>query len=89
MGGDQRSIAQFWQIPVYEVKTRSLIYTDQRRRFRRSRSLPEPPDGLEQNSIKIIPDVGWVILTRLYAALEPILNKQWRLDDIESLGLKQ
>ncbi len=93
-------VAQFWQIPVYEVKTRSLINTDQRRPTLSSMDdlitnddgsvdlyfAPEPPDDFEQNWIKTIPNEGWFILARLYAPLEPILNKEWRLDDIELIG---
>jgi hypothetical protein len=90
-------LAQFWQIPVYEVKTRSLINTDQKRPTRSSLNDltknadgsvdiyfgPEAPAGFEQNWIKTIPNEGWFALPRLYAPLEPILTKEWRLNDIE------
>jgi hypothetical protein len=93
-------VAQFWQIPVYEVKTRSLINTDQKRPTRSSTDAldentdgsvdlyfgPEPPEGFERNWIKTIPGEGWFALPRLYGPLEPILAKEWRLDDIELMS---
>ena len=92
-------VAQFWQIPVYEVGTRSMINTDQgrstlsggdelRRNDDGSVDLyfgPEAPDGFEQNWIKTIPGEGWFTLPRLYSPLEPILDKTWEWNDIERL----
>jgi len=90
-------VKQFWQIPVYEVATRSMIDTDQKkstlsgtedlkRNDDGSVDLyfgPEAPEGYEKNWIKTIPNEGWFTLLRLYAPLEPILNKTWRWNDIE------
>jgi hypothetical protein len=92
-------LKQFWQIPVYEVSTRSLINTDQKQPTRSSLDDlvknpdgsvdiyfgPESPEGFEENWIKTIPGEGWFALPRLYAPLEPILDKTWRLNDIERL----
>jgi hypothetical protein len=92
-------VMQFWQIPVYEVVTRSMINTDQkkstlsgtddlRRNADGSVDLyfgPVAPQGFEQNWIKTIPNEGWFTLPRLYAPLEPILNKTWRWNDIERI----
>ena len=92
-------VAQFWQIPVYEVATRSLINTDQGRstlsgtedlRKNDDGSVdlyfgPEAPEGFEQNWIKTKPGEGWFTLLRLYAPLEPILDKTWRWNDIERI----
>jgi hypothetical protein len=90
-------VKQFWQIPVYEAATRSLINTDQKRstlsgtddlRKNDDGSVdlyfgPEAPEGYKQNWIKTIPGEGWFTLPRLYAPLEPILNKTWRWNDID------
>ncbi len=90
-------VAQFWQIPVYEVATRSMIDTDQKRSTLSSTEDlrknddgsvdlyfgPEAPEGFEQNWIKTKPNEGWFTLPRLYAPLEPILDKTWRWNDIE------
>jgi len=90
-------VAQFWQIPVYEVATRSMIDTNQqkstlsgtddlRRNDDGSVDLyfgPEAPEGYEKNWIQTKPGEGWFTLPRLYAPLEPILDKTWRWNDIE------
>ncbi len=91
-------VKQFWQIPVYEVETRSMIDTDQKKSALSStKDLqknddgsvdlyfgPELPEGVdERNWIKTIPGEGWFTLPRLYAPLEPILDKTWRWNDIE------
>ncbi len=90
-------VAQFWQIPVYEVATRSMINTDQKKstlsvtddlRKNDDGSVdlyfgPEAPEGFEQNWIKMKSGEGWFTLPRLYAPLEPILDKTWRWNDIE------
>ena len=44
---------------------------------------PEAPEGSEQNWVMTKPDEGWFTLPRLYAPLEPILDKTWRWNDIE------
>lgn len=38
---------------------------------------------IEKNWIKAKPGEGWFTLPRLYAPLEPILDKTWRWNDIE------
>ncbi len=92
-------VKQFWQIPVYEVATRALINTDQKRTSLASTDDlkrnedgsvdlyfgPEPPEGFEQNWVKTIPGEGWFTLPRLYAPMEPILDKTWRWNDIEQV----
>jgi hypothetical protein len=92
-------VKQFWQIPVYEVATRSMISTDQKKStlsdtddLRRNADgsvdlyfSPVAPEGFEQNWIKTIPNEGWFTLPRLYAPLEPILDKTWRWNDIERI----
>lgn len=91
-------VAQFWQIPVYEVRNRALIQNEQgRTSLAGNRELaanddgsfdlwfaPELPEGVpESNWVQTIPEEGWFTLPRLYAPLEPILNKEWRWNDIE------
>jgi hypothetical protein len=92
-------VKQFWQIPVYEAATRSLINTDQKKgtlsgtddlKKNDDGSVdlyfgPEAPEGFEQNWIKTKPGEGWFTLPRLYGPLEPILDKTWRWNDIEKL----
>lgn len=95
---DDVPVKQFWQIPVYEVRTRALIQNKQGRTSLSSTQklktnddgsfdlwfAPELPDGVpERNWVQTIPDEGWFTLPRLYAPLEPILNKEWRWNDIE------
>lgn len=46
---------------------------------------PKAPKGYESNWIKTKPGEGWFTLPRLYAPLEPILNKTWRWNDIEQV----
>ena len=48
---------------------------------------PEAPEGFEKNWIKTKPGEGWFTLPRLYAPLEPILNKTWRWNDIEKIDI--
>jgi hypothetical protein len=91
-------VKQFWQIPVYEAATRSLINTDQKKStFSGGDDLkrnadgsvdlyfgPELPKGVsEKNWIKTKPGQGWFTLPRLYAPLKSILDKTWRWNDIE------
>ncbi len=91
-------VTQFWQVPVYSNRTRSLIDTDQKRPTRSSTDDgiivnadgtvdvyfgPEAPDGFEPNWIKTNADEGWFVLLRLYGPLEPILEKTWKPNDIE------
>ena len=91
-------VVQFWQIPVYEVATRAMINTDQRRTSLASTDdlvlnedgsvdlwfAPELPDGVaDSNWVQTIPGEGWFTLPRLYAPLEPILKKTWRWNDIQ------
>ena len=91
-------VAQFWQLPVYSLDTRALVETDQGRASISSTDEdltvnddgsidiyvgPEAPDGAESNWIKTTPGEGWFTILRLYAPLEPILDRSWKPDDIE------
>jgi hypothetical protein len=93
-------VRQFWQIPVYSNKTRSLINAEQKRPTRASTDNlvikddgsvdvyfgPSAPDGLESNWIQTIPGDGWFVLLRLYGPLEPILSLDWMPNDIEEIN---
>jgi len=91
-------VAQFWQIPVYDVERRAMIDNGQRSTISGTDDVkrnddgsvdlyfgPEAPEGFEQNWIRTIPGEGWFTLPRLYAPLEPILDKTWRWNDIERI----
>jgi hypothetical protein len=93
-------VKQFWQIPVYEVRTRALIQNEQgRTSLSSTRKMvanddgsfdlwfaPTLPEGVpEPNWIQTIPGEGWFTGPRLYAPLEPILDKTWRWNDIERI----
>ncbi len=91
-------VKQFWQIPVYEIGTRSMIANGQRSTIGGTDDLrlnsdgsvdiyfgPEAPRGYEKNWIKTKPGEGWFTIPRLYAPLEPILDKTWRWNDIEKI----
>ena len=92
-------VAQFWEVPVYDVETRSLIDTDQQRPSLSSRDAlvknadgsvtlyfgPEAPAGMEKNWVKTIPGKGWFTLLRLYGPLEPILSFTWVPNDLEKV----
>ena len=90
----------FWQLPVYEVATRALIHTDQKRSVLSSTEqlkknadgsvdiyfAPKLPEGIsEKNWIKTESGEGCFTLPRLYAPLDPILDKTWRWNDIEKI----
>lgn len=91
-------LKQFWQVPIYSTTNRSLVQTDGVRATISSTDEgllknddgsvtvyigPTAPKGFERNWIKTNPGEGWFTLLRLYAPLEPILNKSWRPNDIE------
>lgn len=91
-------VAQFWQLPVYSTTNRSFVQTDQGVAALSSTTEglvvnedgsidiyvgPEAPEGFEPNWIKTNPGEGWFTLLRLYAPLEPILEKEWIPNDIE------
>jgi hypothetical protein len=92
-------LKQFWQIPIYSTKNRSLVQTGQRATISSTDNGlkknddgsitiyigPEAPKGFEPNWIKTNPGEGWFTLLRLYAPLEPILKKAWVPNDIEQV----
>jgi hypothetical protein len=96
-------LKQFWQIPVYEVRTRALIQNEQgRTSLSSTRKMvanddgsfdlwfaPTLPEGVPaSNWIQTIPGQGWFTGPRLYAPLKPILDKTWRWNDIERINVR-
>lgn len=93
-------VSNFWQIPIYEIKTRSMIITDQnkyaftgyeglKRNEDNSVDLyfgPEAPEGFEDNWIKTIPGEGWFTLPRLYGPLKAVTDQTWRWNDFERIN---
>lgn len=93
-------VSNFWQIPIYEIKTRSMIITDQnkyaftgyeglKRNEDNSVDLyfgPEAPEGFEDNWIKTIPGEGWFTLPRLYGPLKAATDQTWRWNDFERIN---
>jgi hypothetical protein len=86
----------FWSATVYDVRTRSMIDTDQQRAGRSSLSGlkanadgsvdvyfgPTAPAGFDDNWIATIPVQGFFVMFRLYGPLEPLFDGTWKLDDI-------
>ena len=46
---------------------------------------PHAPAGKENNWIKTIPGIGWIMILRLYGPLEPWFNKEWKPGEIEEV----
>ncbi len=92
-------VKQFWQVPVYAATTRSMIKNEQGKfalggmddlKKEADGSVivyfgPKAPDGYEKNWIQTNPGEGWFTLPRLFAPLEPIIDKTWRWNDIEKV----
>lgn len=86
----------FWSATVYDVRTRSMIDTDQQQAGLSTFSniannddgsidlyfAPEPPEGHATNWIKTIPGTGFFVMFRFYQPLEPVLDGTWKLNDI-------
>jgi hypothetical protein len=91
---------QFWSATVYDNRTRSMIDTQQQRAGVSTYSQlarnedgsidlyfgPDPPDGLEANWVRTIPEQGFFVMFRLYGPLEAALDGGWKLNDIEAIA---
>jgi len=44
---------------------------------------PKAPKGFENNWLETIPGKGWFVVLRMYAPLEPWIEKTWRPGEIE------
>ena len=93
-------VKQFWQIPIYEVATRSMIHTDQKKSalsctqdLKRNADcsvelyfgLELPESVSDKNWIKTKPCEGWFSYFRLYGPLEAYLDRSWVLPNIEKV----
>jgi len=89
---------QFWSITLYDVDTHALIQNKEQIADRSSRMPdlmknadvdlyfgPTAPKGFENNWIPTVPGKAWFTWFRLYAPLEPYLDKSWPLPDIEKV----
>ena len=92
--------SNFWSVIVYDKQTRLMIHSDQkwpsvyssceRLLFNQDGSVeiwfgPHAPAGKENNWIKTIPGIGWIMILRLYGPLEPWFNKEWKPEEIEEV----
>ena len=89
-----------WSMTIYDNRNRSAIDTDQRRAALSARSklrsnadgsvdlwfAPRPPLGTPDNWIKTIPGQGFFAMFRLFGPLETVLDRSWKLNDIERVG---
>ena len=86
----------FWEICVYDAKTRSIINTgrplsaintDAKKSINEDGSIdiyfgPTPPPQGEDNWIKTNPDEGFFMYFRFYGPLEPFYDKSWKINDV-------
>ncbi len=92
---------QFWSVTLYDVDTRGLIQNKEQIADRNPRlsGLVTNPDGsvglyfaplvpksFEKNWIPTVPGRAWFAWFRLYAPLEPYLDRTWSLPDIERVN---
>ena len=88
----------FWAVTAYDPTTRSLLDAgDNMNKSVGSRSGPEintdgsvdvyfgpkAPDGKENNWVPTNPEKGFFLVFRFYGPLEGIINKTWKLNDLE------
>ena len=91
---------QFWSVTLYDVDTRCLIQNKEQIADRSSRQPdlvknadgsvdlyfgPAAPKGFEKNWIPTVPGQAWFTWFRLYAPLEPYIERTWLLPDIEKV----
>lgn len=91
-------VKEFWAATVYDPQTRSQLQTSQPYPTVGSQTKgiklnddgscdvyfgPNPPKGYENNWVETIPGKGWFTIFRMYAPLEPWINKTWRPSEIE------
>jgi hypothetical protein len=91
---------QFWSITLYDIDTRCLIQNKEQIADRSSHQSdllknadgsvdiyfgPVAPAGFEKNWIPTVPGRAWFTWFRLYAPLEPYIERTWGLPDIEKV----
>lgn len=93
-------VADFWALTVYDIETRALIETPQRRaeinpnvnklKANADGSIdlffgPKPPSGMESNWIQTTPGRAWFLYFRWYGPTAGYYDKSWSLPDFEPL----
>ena len=91
---------QFWSVTLYNADTRCLIQNKEQIADRSSRQPglvknadgsvdlyfgPTAPKSFENNWIPTVPGQAWFTWFRLYAPLEPYIERTWPLPDIEKV----
>ncbi len=91
-------VTNFWQIPIYEVETRAMIETEHGRyAFTSTENLavnedgtitlvmsPTQPAGVAgSNWVQTKAGEDWFALPRLYGAKQEVVDKTWKLNDIQ------
>ena len=91
-------VKDFWSVVVYDLWTRSMLANGQPFPSINSYSPdvhvnddnsidiyigPEPPNGLEANWIRTLPDTGWFPILRLYGPLAPWIDGTWKPGDLQ------
>ncbi|MBE9569667.1 MAG: DUF1214 domain-containing protein [Proteobacteria bacterium] len=89
----------FGHFTLYDVATRGLLNNEQQIADKSSRMdlltnedgsvylyfSTKAPEGKEKNWIPTVPNKGFFAYFRLYAPLEPYLDRTWPLPDIEQI----
>ncbi|MCP5527171.1 MAG: DUF1214 domain-containing protein [Verrucomicrobiales bacterium] len=88
----------FWSVIVYSMQTRGFVEGANRggrssidrpgmeRHADGSYDIyfgPSAPGGYERNWLETVPGKGWFVAFRVYAPLEPWIEKTWRPGEIE------
>ena len=93
----------FWEVCVYDAKTRSIINTgrplsaintDAKKSVNEDGSIdlyfgPTPPAEGENNWIKTNENEGFFMYFRFYGPLEPFYVKSWKINNVEKIRDKQ
>jgi hypothetical protein len=88
----------FWALTLYDNQTRSMLQTSQNfptvgsqtKGLKKNKDGsydiyfgPKAPEGFENNWLETVPEKGWFVALRMYAPLEPWIEKTWRPGEIE------
>ena len=91
-------VKDFWAVTIYDTQTRSQLQTGQPFPTIGSQTkgmiqnadgsydvyfAPKAPEGKEGNWLQTVPGKSWFTILRMYAPLEPWINKTWRPGEIE------
>ena len=91
-------VKQYWALGIYDRATRTYIRKSPRVSLASNGTLqsnadgsidvyfgPKAPAGQEPNWIYTVADREWFAIFRFYGPQKPLLEKTWRLSDIEEL----